>query len=1617
MMTLPHAANFRRPLAHALAGFTLAVSVGGAALADDTEVFFPPSNVTDGDTVRPNIMFIMDTSGSMSGTDGKDKDRLERVQEALITLLGELNQNVNVGLMRLSDDEGGPVLFPVSHIDASAESIEAQGACTVAGGGGSTRPPLIGYADGESDWAYELTTSGTVQVGDALLVAGGTVASGGGGGGASTTLPLIYPTNRYDDDEEGKSGSEYYTNDNDLDLAEDGDVNVGVRFDGLDVPVGATIVEARVTFAQTGFDNQHDSNTRINVTAHYDDDSPRPNGGWDIDNLLANDTSQLTPPAEVLWEGNFQDSGTDALITTPNLASVVQKVVDHPSWAEGNAITLLFEGLQGHFSVWSYDGSENDLNLRPRLEVSYQLGPVVTEPATAGLRFTGLNIPQGATISSATLRLTPTSDEAAPANMKVVGELSDDSPLFEETLKNLTNRTKTANSTDISSTSWLAGQAVDIDVTAILQEIADQSGWCGGNALSLLVQPGLTNAASRSIENLLTNSNAMPQLTVGLDATDPQVEVGCQAQQVFQQVADDNNDAEQEDGGNVRMSSPDLDIQENPYIGLRFEDIRVLRDAEILEARIEFTAESSASGSTSIVDVHMEKVEDAAPIQGNNNELGSRFNAAATAGVEWNLGDWTEEQSYSTPNLKDIVQEVVNQANWRAGNDVLFLLKEKSGARRGAYTTRNASKAPRLIIVARGGDPTSGSLKETVRDRLISIVQDFDHTGFTPLAEVLTEAAYYFRGDNVYFGRTRGSGRALNSGSSSQDDLSNANRMRISHCASYTGGEQVNPNGCSDDNPSDSDCEEQYIKDNPVYRTPLDQACQSNNIVMLSDGEPNNNTENGLIADLIGSSSCTGSSDGRCGIDLARWMNSNDQSDTLAGDQLITTYTIGFGDVGSGVNGADFLKDVAAAGGGAFFEAGDSADLVQVFKSIVAEILDKNTTFVAPAVTINAFNRLTHLDQLYFALFRPTDDISWDGNLKRFRLAGNPGRIVDQNDNPAVDDETGFFFEDVFSFWTDPAADPDGGNVARGGAAAQMPSPAQRNVYTNVAGSTLTAAGNRVHKDNGNITTGKLGLGPLELNERNQALDWARGVDVNDEDADGSRLDARRAIGDPLHSEPVLVSYGGTEADPDLTIFMGTNEGFIHAFDSKTGKELFSFIPEELLDNLTILQRNIGNWNNRPYGMDGPLVALQQGVGPAAKTRVVAGMRRGGRSYYALDVTNRTSPTLAWSITGGVTSGFNELGQSWSTPVATTVSYGGSPVEVLIFGGGYDTNQDQRKSLPLNDSMGRGVFMVRADNGQLLWSAGNPQHAPDLEVLGMVASVPSGPAVIDLDDDGLADRIYVTDTNANLFRFDIDPENTGRNDFASGGLLAALNEDTLEDNRRVYNTPDVALVLPGDAEPLLTISFGSGFRAHPLETGVRDRFYTIFDRDTRPGETTSFDDGPVTDPATQLYDATDNKIGSSDRDVADAARAELQKRRGAFIEMRDGEKVLTTSRTFNNRVIFATFEPGQGSVNVCAAGQGISRLYVLDVLGFSPASDLNNSGDITTADRDKTLALSGIPPNPVILFPESDGGPIEPVVFVGPEAHQPGFTIQAEKTTWTEQDPWDAVLQPPAGGQ
>ncbi len=81
--------------------------------------------------------------------------------------------------------------------------------------------------------------------------------------------------------------------------------------------------------------------------------------------------------------------------------------------------------------------------------------------------------------------------------------------------------------------------------------------------------------------------------------------------------------------------------------------------------------------------------------------------------------------------------------------------------------------------------------------------------------------------------------------------------------------------------------------------------------------------------------------------------------------------------------------------------------------------------------------------------------------------------------------------------------------------------------------------------------------------------------------------------------------------------------------------------------------------------------------------RIYFGMRRGGSEYYGLDVTDRNAPTLLFKI-GPNEAGTKRLtnaGQSWSTPAVARVNISGgrrrTPCkQVLVFGGGYDTVQD-----------------------------------------------------------------------------------------------------------------------------------------------------------------------------------------------------------------------------------------------------------------------------------------------------------------------------------------------------
>lgn len=150
-----------------------------------------------------------------------------------------------------------------------------------------------------------------------------------------------------------------------------------------------------------------------------------------------------------------------------------------------------------------------------------------------------------------------------------------------------------------------------------------------------------------------------------------------------------------------------------------------------------------------------------------------------------------------------------------------------------------------------------------------------------------------------------------------------------------------------------------------------------------------------------------------------------------------------------------------------------------------------------------------------------------------------------------------------------------------------------------------------------------------------------------------------------------------------------------------TGEELWAFIPPNLLAKLKDL-----NGEQLQFFVDGsPKVYIGKDTSGNDVKYLIFGLRRGGNRYIALDITNHYEPKWLWEISPS-TSGFEELGQTWSTPQIGKIKYGSESVwsEIWVFfiGGGYDENQDLAN--PGNDTKGRAIYIVDVLTGNLLWS-------------------------------------------------------------------------------------------------------------------------------------------------------------------------------------------------------------------------------------------------------------------------------------------------------------------------
>ncbi|MBM4196873.1 MAG: hypothetical protein FJ197_07215 [Gammaproteobacteria bacterium] len=837
------------------------------------------------------------------------------------------------------------------------------------------------------------------------------------------------------------------------------------------------------------------------------------------------------------------------------------------------------------------------------------------------------------------------------------------------------------------------------------------------------------------------------------------------------------------------------------------------------------------------------------------------------------------------------------------------------------------------------------------RSEMTSAVRALTTAGRTPLSETLYEATLYFSGGNVDYGNI-GPARSV--------------------AAARVGG---SPTGTA-------------------YRSPIDEDCQKNFVILLTDGEPNSDTSaNAKIAalpdfaSLVGS--CDGSGDGACLDDLAAYLHLADLDARTPGLQNVTTYTIGFGGVD-----APILENSARRGGGQYYLADDTGSLAAVLRSIVAGIVDRAGTFTAPALPANLYNRGTTDRDAYVSVFEPTGTTRWPGNLKKYRFVDDT--LLGQNGRPAVSPGTGFFLSDAFSFWS---GEPDGDRIDEGGAASRLVSAAGRRLYTDLAGNDLTADANRVDTGNSRITAALLGVAGAA--ERDELIRWIAGDDVTDADTDGDLDEARRQMGDPLHVRPVVLDYGTTSGSAETVVFVATNAGVLHAFDAATGTELWGYLPSRLLDRQAALLADSPTLARR-YGLDGEMRLHIEGndgapgLSGAERAILVFGMGRGGDAVYALDVTERREPRRLWTIDSD-SEGFDGIGQTWAAPEVARVRVDDSVRTVAILSGGYDDSQDNDAAQ--TDEVGNAVYMVDLIDGDLVWSAGSPGEGHDLALDSMQHSIPAAPRVIDLTRDGLADRFYVGDMGGRVWRFDIR-NGASSGDLVEGGVLASLGAADLDlpvpaaEVRRFYNTPDVVFVNCARGT-FLAVNLGSGHRGHPLDTDIEDAFFSIRDRNIFGVLDRDAYEEPVR--FNDLADITGIPSAIVPRDSP-----------GWLLRLTeaDGEKVLGEATTFRNTLFFTSFSPG-GAIATCVGGIGVNRAYEVDVCSGNAVTNLDGGTEtlpLGTDDRFRILNQAGIAPESVFLPSTGGDGPTR---CIGLSCFPTGEIDRARRTFWSQQQSAD----------
>lgn len=535
-------------------------------------------------------------------------------------------------------------------------------------------------------------------------------------------------------------------------------------------------------------------------------------------------------------------------------------------------------------------------------------------------------------------------------------------------------------------------------------------------------------------------------------------------------------------------------------------------------------------------------------------------------------------------------------------------------------------------------------------------------------------------------------------------------------------------------------------------------------------------------------------------------------------------------------------------------------------------------------------------------------------------------------------------------------------------ASANMPAPANRKIFLRTKGDTtkefLWANLNATNK-------ALLDSDPSATDNSQDVVDYLRGVRTKELQYSGDfRNRSTHVLGDIAHSSPFY------DKDSD-TIFVGANDGMLHAFKASdgtvagsAGKELFGFIPSEVLSRLKNLT---STGYTHEYFVDGDVVVSPKTTETGNKNLLFAALGRGGKGLFSLDVTdpkNFSTANFRWeytpegdssSITDGVldttnmAATDNDLGMMLGRPVFVKMNNGQAAV---IVGNGYNSTNE------------KAVLYIF-----LLNTSGQVTQVKKLDTLAGGDNGLATPGTFDVDNNGTVDFIYAGDLKGNVWKFDVSGNTPSSWVVSLSGAPLFVAKDAL--NHRQPITAPITIsknAVAGDThEGKRFVFFGSGsyFQTEdPSDTAVQS-WYGLIDDDRAISGRDQL--------TSRSFANTGTLDGKSVRAVSAAVANDMVGKKGWYLDFTSSarERVVTQSVVYKRAVptlVASSIIPDASDPCVPGGGDG----YINAISPFSGGSlttgilDLNRDGNYTNdkisgANVTSVKVIGGMPGETVLI--------------------------------------------------